>query len=195
MIGAVLSRRLVPTLVLVVLVACGSEGKPEAASSTVPPVTTAQSSSATTLGRAASGCGVTLPDVQALLPSNSGVTENRTPDATRCNFTWNDNGARGIDVARVPGGRATFESQSAKVPDGPSTLKDGTPYETLAGLGERAWAYGNARQANVVVLRGGDLYAVGLVIDGTPSAGGKSPTGMDTKSLEICQALARKALG
>lgn len=73
-------------------------------------------------------------------------------------------------------------------------LKDGTPYETLAGLGERAWAYGNARQANVVVLRGADLYAVGLVIDGTLPAGGKSPTGMDAKSLEICQALARKAL-
>lgn len=194
MISAVLSRRLVSPLVLVVLVACGSEDKPEAASSTVPPATTAQSSSATTLGRTASGCGVTLADVQALLPSNSGVTENRTPDATRCNFTWNDNGARGIDVARVPGGRATFESQSAKVPNGPSTLKDGTPYETLAGLGERAWAYGNARQANVVVLRGGDLYAVDLVIDGTPPSGGKSPTGMDTRSLEICQALARKAL-
>lgn len=194
MIGAVLSRRLVPTLVLVVLLACGSEDKPEAASSTVPPATTALSSSATTVGRTVSGCGVTLADVQALLPTNSGVTENRTPDATRCNFTWNDNGARGIDVARVPGGRATFESQSAKVPNGPSTLKDGTPYETLAGLGERAWAYGNARQANVVVVRGGDLYAVGLVIDGTPPVGAKSPTGMDTKSLEICQALARKAL-
>jgi len=138
---------------------------------------------------------VTLADVQALLPANSGVTENRTPDATRCNFTWNDNGARGIDVARVPDGRATFEQQSTKVPNGPATLKDGTAYETLTGLGERAWAYGTARQANVVVLRGGDLYAVDLVIDGAAPAGARSPSGMDAKSLEICVALARKALG
>ena len=185
---------MVATLVLLVLMACGSEDKPEAASSTEQPATTGQPSSASTVGRVASGCGVTLADVRALLPSNSGVSQNRTPDETRCNFTWNDNGPRGIDVARVPGGRATFEAQSGKVPNGPTTLKDGTPYETLTGLGERAWAYGNARQSNVVVLKGADLYAVDLVIDGTPPAGGQSATGMDTKSLEICQALAKKAL-
>ena len=181
------------TLVLLLLMACGSEDRPEPASSTEPP-TTGQPSSATTVASVASGCGVTLADVQTLLPSNSGVSQNRTPDATRCNFTWNDNGPRGIDVARVAGGRATFEAQSGKVPNGPATLKDGTPYEPLTGLGDRAWAFGNARQANVVVLRGADLYAVDLVIDGTPPAGGRSATGMDTKSLEICQALARKAL-
>lgn len=45
----------------------------------------------------------------------------------------------------------------------------------------------------VMVLRGADLYGVGFVIDGTPPAGGKSPIGMDAKSLEICPALARKA--
>lgn len=194
MIGAVLPRRLAATLALLVLVGCGSDGEPETARSSEPSATTAQSS-VTSVATTATGCGVTLSDVQALLPANSGVTQNRTPDATRCNFTWNDNGPRGIDVARVPGGRATFEAQSGKVPSGSTTLKDGTPYETLTGFGERAWAYGNARQANVVVLKGADLYAVGLVIDGTPPGGGKSPTGMDTKSLEICQALAKKALG
>ena len=187
-------RRLAATVVLLVLMACSSEDKSEGASSTEPPATTGQSSPATTVASIASGCGVTLADVQALLPPSSGVNQNRTPDATRCNFTWNDAGPRGIDVARVPGGRATFEAQSAKVPNGPTTLKDGTAYETLTGLGERAWAYGNSRQANVVVLKGADLYAVGLVIDGTPPAGARSATGMDTKSLEICQALARKAL-
>ena len=186
-------RRIAATLALVLLMACGSEDRPEPSSSIEPP-TTGQSSSATTTGSVTSGCGVTLADVQVLLPSNSGVSQNRTPDATRCNFTWNDNGPRGIDVARVPGGRAAFEAQSGKVPNGPSTLKDGTPYETLTGLGERAWAFGNPRQANVVVLRGADLYAVDLVIDGTPPAGAKSATGMDTKSLEICQALVKKAL-
>lgn len=175
------------------LMACGSEERPEPASSIQTP-TTGRSPSATTVGSATSGCGVTLADVQALLPSNSGVSQNGTPDATRCNLTWNDNGPRGIDVARFPRGRATFEAQSGKVPNGPTTLKDGTPYETLTGLGERAWAFGNARQANVVVLRGDDLYAVDLVMDGTPPAGGKSATGVDVKSLEICQALARKVL-
>jgi hypothetical protein len=138
---------------------------------------------------------VTLADVQALLGANSGVTENRTPDATRCNFTWNDNGPRGIDVARVPGGRSVFEQQSNKVPSGATALKDGTSYETLTGLGERAWAYGNARQANVVALRGADLYVAGLVIDGAAPPGSRSPTGIDARSLEICQALVKKALG
>lgn len=195
MIRAMRARHLAATLALLVLAACGSEDEPDTASSSDPPATTVQASSATTVTTTASGCGVTLADVQALLPASSGVTQNRTPDATRCNFTWNDNGPRGIDVARVAGGRATFEAQSSKVPSGPSTLKDGTPYETLTGLGERAWAYGNARQANVVVFKGADLYAVGLVIDGPAPAGAKSPTGIDTKSLEICQALAKKALG
>ena len=194
-------RRLAATSVLLVLVACGSDDKQDTAStpaSTEPAATTAptarSSSATTTASTSASGCGVTLADVQALLPANSGVSQNRTPDAFRCNFTWNDNGARGIDVARVVGGRAAFEAQSTKVPNGPTTLKDGTPYETVTGLGERAWAYGNARQANVVVFKGADLYAVDYIIDGTAPTGAKSPTGMDAKSLEICQALAKKAL-
>lgn len=193
--GVFATRRFAVVSAFLVLVACGSGNETETANSTVadsaaPTTTSARSSPANT-----TGCRVTLADVQALLPANSGVTENRTPDATRCNFTWNDNGPRGIHVARVPGGRAAFEQQSSKVPNGPTTLKDGTAYETLTGLGERAWAFGDARQANVVVLRGGDLYAVDLVIDGTAPAGSRSPTGMDTKSLEICQALAEKALG
>ena len=107
---------------------------------------------------------------QALLPANSGVT-------------------------RAPGGRAAFESSSAKVPNGPATLKDGSSYETITGLGERAWAYGNAKQANVVVLKGADLYAVDSIVEGAAPTGSTTPTGMDAKSLEICQALARKALG
>lgn len=193
------SGRWLAGLALVALFACGSGDDDPAVTSTDAPAstsaealsTTVRSSSATTV--AAAGCGVTLGDVQAQLPG-SGVIQNRTPDAGRCNFTWNDNGARGIDVARVPGGRATFEQQSPYVPNGPSTLKDGTPYETVAGVGERAWAYGDARHANVVAVRGADLFVVDLVIDGTAPAGSRTASGMDLKSFEICQALLRKAV-
>lgn len=196
-IPAMLATRCLATAAFVVLFACGSGDDAGDTASDAPTVTSAQAS-ATTLRSsatttAATGCGVTLADVQALLPANSGVTQNRTPDAGRCNFTWNDNGPRGIDVARVMGGRAAFE-QTPKVPNGPTTLKDGTPYEALAGIGERAWAFGDARHANVVAFRGADLFAVDLVIDGTAPAGSRTPTGLDTKSLEICQALIKKAL-
>lgn len=184
---------------LVLLFACGSSDDGSTATGTDAPgpttaeatSTTVRPSSATTV---ATGCGVRLADVQALLPATSGVTENKTPDAGRCNFTWNDNGPRGIDVARVPGGRATFEQQSPKFPSGATTLKDGTAYETLTGLGDRAWAFGDARHANVVAFRGADLFAVDLVIDGPAPTGSRTATGLDTKSLEICQALMKKAL-
>ncbi len=102
-----LSRRFALTVALLVLVACGSEGDEETAGSIDVPATTTQFASASTPSTAAttaSGCGVTLADVQALLAANSGVTQNRTPEATRCNFTWNDNGPRGIDVAGFPAG-------------------------------------------------------------------------------------------
>lgn len=194
-----ITRRWLAATALLLLFACGSGDDDTAEPSTEAPATagggastTLQASPATTT--AATGCGVTLTDVQALLPAGSGVTQNRTPDAGRCNFTWNDNGARGIDVARVPGGRSAFEQQSASVPNGPTNLKDGSPYETIAGAGERAWAFGDARHANVVALRGADLFVVDLVIDGPAPAGSRSSSGMDAKSLEICQALLRKAL-
>jgi hypothetical protein len=89
-------------------------------------------------------------------------------------------------VARVLGGRAAFEQQSQKAPAGATTLKDGTPFEPLTGLGDRAYAYGNAKQANVVVFKGADLYVADLIIDGTAPAGTRTPTGMDARSLEMC---------
>lgn len=74
--------------------------------------TTADSSASTTADAAPeaepasapeSPCGVTLAEVQALLPPTSGVSENTTPDPGRCNFTWDDGGPRGIDGATGPG--------------------------------------------------------------------------------------------
>jgi hypothetical protein len=188
------ARRTAAVLALLALTACASGDSEDSVAPSEPPATSTASSTRSS-SPITTGCGVTLADVQALLPTGSGVTQNTTLDPARCNFTWNDGGPRGIDVARVMGGRSAFEQQSAKVPAGATALKDGTAYETLDGLGDRAWAYGNARQANVVVLKGADLYAVDLIIDGTPPAGNKSPTGMDAKSLEICQTLAKKALG
>lgn len=96
-----------------------------------------------------------LEDVQALLPASSGATENSTPDAPRCNFTWDDGGPRGIDVAIVSGGRASFE-----VPAG---------YEPLAGYGDEAFGSFEPGRASAVAFVGDDLHAVDVAADGTSS--------------------------
>jgi len=117
-----------------------------AATSTSAPVAESVEAPTSTRGE---GCGVTLADVQALLPTGSRVTENSTPDAGRCNFTWDDGGPRGIDVAFVPGGRSAFE-----VPAG---------YQSLDGYGDEAFlAAGNGR-ASAFAFVGNDLYAASEV--------------------------------
>lgn len=98
-------------------------------------------------------CGVTLAEVQKLLPAGSGVTENTTPDPGRCNFTWDDGGPRGIDVAIVRGGRAAFT-----VPAG---------YEPLGGYGDEAFASSDDGQASAFAFVGNDLYAADVVAPGT----------------------------
>ena len=80
--------RWLATWALVGLFACGSgddaavtSTDAQAVTSAEPPSTTPSSSSVTTA--TLTGCGVTLPDVQALLPANIGVTQSRTPDIGR----------------------------------------------------------------------------------------------------------------
>jgi hypothetical protein len=102
------------------------------------------------------GCGVTLAEVQALLPPTSGVTENSTPDARRCNFTWDEGGPRGIDVAVLRGGRPAF------------TMPAG--YEPIAGYGDEAFVSATDRRGNAVAFVGNDVYAVDVVVDGTAEA-------------------------
>lgn len=98
-------------------------------------------------------CGVTLAEIQALLPPDSGVTQNSTPDPGRCNFTWDDGEPRGIDVAIVPGGRAAFD-----VPDG---------YEPVEGYGDEAFEATGEGRASAVAFVGDDLYAADVVTGGT----------------------------
>jgi hypothetical protein len=136
---------------------------------------------------------VTLADVQALLPSGSGVTENSTPDAGRCNFTWDDGGPRGIDVAIVPGGRAAFEAQSGVLPAGPDRLENGDAYETLDGLGDQAWAFGDGRRVSAVVLDGDDLIAADAVADGDPG-GPATAAGLNAGLLELSTQLLELAV-
>lgn len=87
-----------------------------------------------------------------LLPPTRGVTENSTPDPGRCNFTWDDGGTRGIDVAIVAGGRAAFD-----VPAG---------YEPLDGYGDEAFAATEVGRASAFAFVGDDLYAADVVADG-----------------------------
>jgi len=97
------------------------------------------------------GCGVTLAEIQNLLGGDSGVTENATPDAGRCNFTWDDGGPRGIDVAIVAGGRAAFT-----VPGG---------YEPIDGYGDEAHLMRQSGRASAVAFIGDDVYAADVVAD------------------------------
>ena len=145
-------------LVVVSLVACGGDdddGASAAEASGQVTSTIADSSSASAPSSSApaadSPCGVTLAEVQQLLPPTSGVTESTTPDPGRCNFTWDDGGPRGIDVAIVPGGRAAFE-----VPGG---------YEPLDGYGDEAYTSTVPGRASAVAFVGDDLYAADVVVD------------------------------
>jgi hypothetical protein len=122
---------------------------------------TMSSQPSTTMSRpddeqADAACGVTLAEVQTLLPAGSGVTENSTPDPGRCNFTWDDDGPRGIDVAIVAGGRSSFE-----VPVG---------YEPLDDLGNEAFVSTTAGRASAFAYAGDDLYAADVVADGAAEA-------------------------
>jgi hypothetical protein len=119
---------------------------------------------------AESPCGVTLAQVQALLPATSGVTENSTPDPRRCNFTWDDGGPRGIDVAIAPGGRSSFE-----VPPG---------YEPLDGFGDEAFAAFAEGHASAFAFVGDDLYVAEVVADGA-----------DADLRDLCLQLLALALG
>ena len=163
-------------LVVVSLVACGGDdddGASAAEASGQVTSTIADSSSASASAPSSSApaadspCGVTLAEVQELLPPTSGVSESTTPDPGRCNFTWDDGGPRGIDVAIVPGGRAAFE-----VPGG---------YEPLDGYGDEAYTSTVPGRASAVAFVGDDLYAADVVVDGATGAGAA-----DADLLDLC---------
>ena len=135
------------------LAGCGGDD-----GTTAPIAEDAADAPSTTAAAAEPACGVSLAAVQALLPPSSGVTENSTPDPGRCNFTWDDGGPRGIDVAIVPGGRSSFD-----VPAG---------YEPLDGYGDEAFASSSDSRASAFAFVGDDLYAADVVADGTGTARG-----------------------
>lgn len=80
------------------------------------------------------------------------MIQNATPDPRRCNFTWDDGGPRGIDLAIVPGGRSGFD-----VPAG---------YELVDGYGDEACTSAGPGRASAVALVGNDLRAVDVTTDG-----------------------------
>ena len=134
------------------LVACGGDNDTTRAAA--PSIDSTDAAAATPTGTPREPpCGVTLAEVQALLPPESGVTENSTQDPGRCNFTWDDDGPRGIDVAIVNGGRSSFQ-----VPAG---------YEPLDGYGDEAFSSISAGRASAFAFVGDDLYAADAVADGT----------------------------
>jgi len=144
----------VAVAVVLALGACGDDDTTTASAASTDSTDAPAATSTTT--PAESPCGVTLAEVQALLPPASGVTENSTPDPGRCNFTWDDGGPRGIDVAIVPGGRSSFE-----VPAG---------YDPLDGYGDEAFVSSAGRRASAFAFVGDDLYAADVVADGAGAA-------------------------
>jgi hypothetical protein len=168
---------------LLLLGACGDDGDSADDSATdsteeaAAPTTAADAaagSPTTAGGGGATGddapCGVTLEEVQALLPPDSGVTENTTPDPGRCNFTWDDGGPRGIDVAIVPGARGSFELP--------------VDYEPLEGYGDEAYALVIPGRASAVAFVGEDLYAADVVAT-DDGGGGASEDELSALSLEL----------
>ncbi len=131
-------------------------------SSTAATTTTAAGTPETSAPSTTEGCGVTLADVQAVLPPGTGVGQNDTPDPFRCNFIWTDGGDWGIDVAVVKGGRQDFEGGDF-APDDGSTLKNGTPYQSVPGLGDVAYSFTTEQGTNFVVLVGADLVVADIV--------------------------------
>ena len=97
-------------------------------------------------------CGVTLAEVESLLPADSGVAQNETPDRRRCNFTWDDGGPRGMDVALVPGGRTSFNAPAS--------------FQPVDGYGDEAFLSTEAQRVSAVAFVGNDLYAVDVTSDG-----------------------------
>jgi hypothetical protein len=147
----VATRALIGLATLALAAACGSGGddaapSPSTDAAAEPTAITTGPEPAAAAGTPDEGCGVTLAEVQALLPGGSGVTQNDTPDARRCNFTWDDGGPRGIDVAFVDDGGSSFVP-----PPG---------WEPIEGYGDEAYASTDARMASAVAIVGDDLYAV-----------------------------------
>lgn len=157
-------------LVAVALTACGGDDDPVEAA---PPSSTGAADPTSSTSANDPGCGVALEDVQALLPPSSGVTENAAPDDGRCNFTWDDGGSRGIDVATVSGGRTSTE-----VPAG---------LEPIDGYGEEAFGSFNADRASCIAFAGDDLYAVDVTAPGTGATEGELR--------DLCLQLLDRALG
>jgi hypothetical protein len=165
----VMSR--VALVAVLVLGGCGDDDD----TTTTGPTEPADSSTATTARTSTDvdpPCGVTLAEVQNLLPPASGVSENSTPDPGRCNFTWDDGGPRGIDVAIVPGGRSAFN-----VPTG---------YEPLDGYGDDAFVSSDDGQASAFAFVGNDLYAADIVAPGTGA--------IEADLRDLCLQLLRLAL-
>jgi hypothetical protein len=172
----------------------GSGGAKTAAKDAAATPTSASGVAAASGGSASkNGCGVTLADVQKVLPANAPVQQNTTPDPDRCNFTWQSNGNWGIDALTKRGGRQQIES-SPQAPAGPATLGSGKPYQAISGLGDKAWASGDAHQAGVVALKGNDVVVVGITYDKSAAAGSQPATGLNQDWVAICKALAQKAL-
>ena len=203
---------MVAVAALVLMTGCGGgSSKTNAAStgdgaassdtrSSSPTQSSSQDASASGSSDRTEGCGVTLADVQATLPRDTPVAPHDTPDPNRCNFTWSDKdgGHWGIDVVLARGGRAALEGSEFAPADG-GTLRNGAPYESVAGLGDRAWAVRDAAvNASVVALRGSDGVVVGIVFEDFArnvdfTTGPLTPLGVD--SLDVCKALATVALG
>lgn len=155
-IVAILAALAVAVVAVILVATSGDDGKTDAAASADATEPFGEDPTATTASdpdEPDASCGVTLGEVQALLPAGSGVTENATRDPRRCNFTWDDGGPRGIDVAIATGGRAAFG-----VPPG---------YERLDGYDEPVYGSVVPGRANAFAFVGDDLYAADVMADGT----------------------------
>jgi len=144
--------------------------------------------------RSSTGCGLTSEEVASAFDQPS-VNQSNTGQETRCNFTWDDVGPWGLDVARLEGGRQQFVDGSGLMPTDDNVLEDGTPYESIPDLGDQAWAFGSDRTANVVVLIGDDVILVGAVTIGDADVGPLTDAGVPVSMRDAVVSLIRVVVG
>jgi hypothetical protein len=124
-----------------------------------------------------------------------GAPHGGYPGATTCAWYLGDQaGGHTISVTVLHGGKSAFAA-TAHAPNGPDELNDGSPYESVDGLGDQASASGVGGDVNLDVIAGDDW--VNVTSFDFPGADPSRATakGLSTDALDACTKLARSTVG
>jgi hypothetical protein len=177
------------------LTACGSSSKSsQPAQSTQPGRTTSATESNSSNP---SDCPVTDDEVKAATGASSvevGAPHGGYPGAKTCAWYLGDKTqGHTISATALANGRAAF-MQTAHAPNGSDELQDGSPYESVPGLGAQASASGVGGDVNLDVLQGDDWFNCTSFDYPNADPSRKTAKGLSTDALDACTKVARAAL-